>query len=109
MRKYKLIYLVWLLPAYLLFLTIHQVSVYRSLGSTFDEGTSYEASVLDFEINTIASQTNGYIVLLFESDTGEQIQRELSLPVELAGLLSVSDSHPLPGGGSYRSGSPARL
>ena len=100
MRKYKLVYLVWLLPAYLLFLTVHQISVYGSLGKTFEEGASYEASVLEFEINTIASQTNGYIVLLFETDTGEQIQRKLSLPVELAGLISEMSQIPI----RYREG-----
>lgn len=100
MRKYKFIYLAWLLPAYLLFLTLHQVSVYYSLGKTFEEGDSYGADVLEFEINAIASQTNGYLVLFFETDSGEPVERKLSLPVELAGLISDMPRIPI----RYRDG-----
>jgi len=88
MPKYKYIYLIWLLPAYLLFLTLHQVSVYYGITDTYENGTSYTAEVREFDIKQIASQTNGYVVLEFETRGGENIRRRLSLPVELAGMIS---------------------
>ncbi|MDX1639293.1 MAG: hypothetical protein R3281_15110 [Balneolaceae bacterium] len=88
MSKYKYIYLIWLLPAYLLFLTIHQVLVYRGIGDTYENGQSYTAEVIEFDIKQIASQTNGYVVLDFTTREGEQVRRKLSLPVEIAGMIS---------------------
>ena len=86
--KYKLIYLIWLLPAYLLFLTIHQLSVYYAIADTYQSGTSYTAEVLEFDIKQIAAQTNGYVILEFETRSGETVRRKLTLPVELAGMIS---------------------
>ncbi|MDZ7682201.1 MAG: hypothetical protein U5J63_10960 [Fodinibius sp.] len=37
--------------------------------------------------NQIASRTSGYIVLRFETSDGTDIERKLSLPVEMAGQL----------------------
>ena len=88
MSKYKFIYLIWLLPAYLLFLTLHQIAVYNGIGNTYENGTSYTSEVVEFEIKQIAAQTNGYVVLRFESNEGDMIERRLSLPVELAGMIS---------------------
>lgn len=88
MSKYKYIYLIWLLPAYLLFLTIHQVSVYYGITATYENGTSYTAEVMEFDIKQIASQTNGYVVLKFETRNGETVQQKLSLPIELASMIS---------------------
>ncbi|MDZ7690611.1 MAG: hypothetical protein U5K69_05660 [Balneolaceae bacterium] len=88
MSKYKFIHLIWLIPAYLLFLTIHQVLVYNGLEETYKNGESYTAKVVDFDIKKIASQTNGYVVLEFQTDGGETINRKLSQPIELASMLT---------------------
>lgn len=87
MNYYKFLYLFWLLPAYLLFLTGHQVGVYFSLQDTYDNGTSYTSNVVDFEIKQIASQTNGYVVLEFTRKDSTTIRRKLSLPVQLASQI----------------------
>lgn len=87
MNRYKLFYLFWLLPAAFLFLVVHQVSVYYGLTNTYENGNSYTAEVVEFEFKQIAAQTNGYVVLRFETSGGEEIQRQLSLPVEVAGDL----------------------
>jgi hypothetical protein len=57
------------------------------LENTYQNGTSYTAEVVEFEFKQIAAQTNGYIVLKFETKDGDQIQQKLSLPVEMAGGL----------------------
>lgn len=88
MNKYKLYFLAWLLPAYLLFLVAHQGMVLYSLADTYENGSSYTAEVVDFELKQIAAQTNGYIVLRFETGNGKVVQQRLSLPVEMAGELS---------------------
>lgn len=88
MAKHKFIYLVWLLPAYLLFLTVHQLSAYFGIGVTYDTGTSYTADVVEFDIKKIASQTNGYVVLEFDTGEGEHIRKKLSLPIEVAGMIT---------------------
>ncbi|MDZ7715790.1 MAG: hypothetical protein U5J95_06210 [Balneolaceae bacterium] len=87
MSNYKLLYLIWLLPAAFLFLIIHQAAVFYGIVDTYDNGTSYTAEVVDFELKQIAAQTNGYIVLKFNTSDGNQVQQKLSLPVEMAGNL----------------------
>jgi len=87
MKNYKYLYLFWLLPLCFLFLMGQQGLVYYGLVDTFDNGHSYTAEVVEFEFKQIASQTNGHIVLRFETQDGQEIQRELSLPVEMAGAL----------------------
>lgn len=94
-NSYKYIYLIWLLPAYLLFLTVHQVAVYYGVSDTYENGTSYTAEVLEFDIKQIASQTNGYVVLEFETRYGDTVRRKLSLPVELAGMISDLNQIPI--------------
>lgn len=95
MTKYKFIYLIWLLPAYLLFLTVHQVSVYFGIYDTYENGTSYTAKVVEFDIKQIASQSNGFVVLKFNTRSGEVIQSKLSLPIELAGMISDLQQIPI--------------
>ncbi len=82
MNSYKYLYLFWLVPAAFLFLTLHQFSVYYSLADTYEK-----KQVIEFELKQIAAQTNGFIVLQFNDEEGNQIQRKLSLPVEVAGQL----------------------
>jgi len=87
MNRYKFLYLFWLLPAAFLFLLSHQGAVYMGITDTYENGSSYTAEVAEFELKQIASQTNGYIVVRFETNDGTDIERKLSLPVEMAGQL----------------------
>lgn len=87
MSKYKFLYLYWLIPAFLLFLTLHQVSVYYGVIDTYENGDSYTAEVVEFELKQIAAQTNGYVILRFDPKDSKQIQQKLSLPVEMAGQI----------------------
>lgn len=87
MKRYKLLYLFWLLPLAFLFLIGQQATVYYGINDTFENGNSYTAEVVDFKFKQIAAQTNGYVVLKFDTNDGETIQRKLSLPVEMAGAL----------------------
>lgn len=86
MNSYKFLYLIWLLPAAFFFLCLHQATVWYGITDTYENGSSYTAEVVDFELKQIAAQTNGYIVLRFEED-GREIEQQLSLPVEMAGEL----------------------
>lgn len=95
MSKQKLVYLIWLLPAWLLFLTGHQILVYYSMGQTYAEGESYSAEITDFDIKQIAAQTNGYVVLRFDTDEGETIREHLSLPVEVVSLIQDMGTIPV--------------
>lgn len=87
MSKYKFLYLYWLIPGFLLFLVIHQVSVYYGVIDTYENGDSYTAEVVEFELKQIAAQTNGYVILRFRPDGAGEIQQKLSLPVEMAGKV----------------------
>jgi len=87
MNRYKFLYLFWLLPLAFLFLVLQQATVYYGINETFENGSSYTAEVVEYEMKQIAAQTNGYVILRFETSDGQQIQRKLSLPVEMAGAL----------------------
>lgn len=92
----KWLYLFWLLPAYLLFLTFQQVMVYQGLTKTYENGTSLIAEVEEFEIKHIASQTNGYVILNFTPPGKENtVDRKLSLPVQLASKITDSEIIPI--------------
>ncbi|MCW9708904.1 hypothetical protein [Fodinibius salsisoli] len=86
-NPYKYLYFVWLIPAAFLFLCLHQTVVWYGIHDTYENGTSYTAEVVDFDIKQIAAQTNGYIILRFVDSNEQEIQRKLSLPVEMAGEL----------------------
>lgn len=88
MSKYNYLYFYWLIPAFLLFLAIHQGFVYYGVIDTYENGHSYTAEIVDFDLKQIAAQTNGYVILKFTTESGEEIQRKLSLPVEMAGGIS---------------------
>jgi len=95
MKYYKLLYLYWVIPAYLLFLTVYQVTVYYALQDTYKNGESYTAEVVKMNIKQIASQTNGYIIIRFKTNDGEIIQQKLGMPVQLAGKLSDTQIIPV--------------
>lgn len=77
MNKYRLLYLFWIAPAYLLFLVVQQGLVHKGTIDTYENGTTYMAEVIDFDIKQIAAQSNGYIVLRFEVDD-KILERKLS-------------------------------
>jgi hypothetical protein len=69
--------------------------VFYSVVNTYDNGDSYIAEVVDFDLKQIAAQTNGYVVLEFETKTGKSHRQKLSLPVEMAGAVSQSQAIPV--------------
>lgn len=87
MNSHKYLYLVWLIPATFAFLCLHQTMVWYGIIDTYENGSSYTAEVVDYELKQIAAQTNGFIVLRFEDQQGRKIRKKLSLPVEMAGQL----------------------
>lgn len=95
MNKYYFIFLIWLLPAYFLFQSGYQVYTYLGIVSTYSDGTSYVAKVTDFDVKQIAAQTNGYVVLQFNTSEGETIERQLSLPVQFAQVIMDSEVIPI--------------
>ena len=94
MNKYALFYLFWLIPAYMGFLIFQQAMVYKSTIDTYENGESYLAEILDFDIKQIAAQSNGYVVIRFETED-EVIERKLSLSVQMAKELLGSSTIPL--------------
>ncbi|NGP77068.1 hypothetical protein G3570_10520 [Balneolaceae bacterium YR4-1] len=87
MSKFKFLYFYWLIPAFLLFLVLHQISVYYGVIDTYENGDSYTAEVVEFELKQIAAQTNGYVILRFSPEGAGEMQQKLSLPVEMAGQI----------------------
>lgn len=87
---YKLGYLFWFIPLFFLGLTIHQAAVYQGIKTTYEEGTSYTAKVLEFDTKQIVTQTSSYAILEFDTREGKTIRRKLTLPVEISGKVSES-------------------
>ncbi|MGN8224222.1 hypothetical protein [Gracilimonas sp. BCB1] len=94
MNNYRLLYLFWAIPAYLLFLVIQQGLVYQSSIDTYENGTTYLAEVTDFDIKQIAAQSNGYVDIRFETED-ELIERRLSLSVQMAQELMKTNTIPV--------------
>jgi hypothetical protein len=95
MNKYYFIYLIWLLPAYFLFQAGYQFVTYQGVQSTFSDGDSYVANVIDFDVKQIAAQTNGYVVLKFSTSDGADIEKQLALPVQMAQVIMDSELIPI--------------
>lgn len=95
MNKYYFIFLIWLLPVYFLFQSGYQVYTYFGIQVTYNEGESYVANVIDFDVKQIAAQTNGYVVLQFTPSSGETIEQQLSLPVQFAQVIMDSEVIPI--------------
>lgn len=91
----KLLYATWLLPLALFLLTGHQVWTFYNIIQTYTNGDSYTANVEEFDIKQIAAQTNGYVILNFETSNGRTVTRKLSLPVQLAAQFMESDVIPI--------------
>lgn len=95
MNKYKFLYLIWLLPAYFIWQAGYQLYIYNGLHNTYQNGESYIAEVLDFDIKQIAAQTNGYVVIRFSDSQDQVVEQKLSLPVQMAQVLMDSETIPV--------------
>jgi len=95
MNKYKFLYLIWLLPAYFIWQAGYQLYIYNGLNDTYQNGESYIAEVLDFDIKQIAAQTNGYVVIRFSDSRDQVVEEKLSLPVQMAQVLMDSETIPV--------------
>lgn len=95
MNKFHLIYLAWLLPLYFLAMHTYQWITLNGAERTYEEGESYVADVIDFDVKQIAAQTSGYIVLAFDTIEGEEIEQRLSLSVQMAQVISDSERIPI--------------
>lgn len=84
MSKYRLLAFYWLIPAYLIFLVGQQTFVYVGAKTTFEEGTQYEAEILDMEIKQIAAQSNGYVIIGFDTNSGTRIERKMTISIQMA-------------------------
>ena len=95
MNRYQLIHLVWLLPLYFLSMHVYQWLTLSGVDRTFDQGESYVADVIDFDVTQIAAQTSGYVVLGFQTDDGREIEQQLSLSVQMAQVIMDSERIPI--------------
>lgn len=95
MNKYYFIYLIWLLPLYFLYQFGYQATTYFGLQNSFENGTSYVATVIDFDVKQIAAQTNGYVVIEFTTSDDEVITEQLGLPVQMAQVIMDSELIPI--------------
>lgn len=95
MNKYYFVFLVWLLPAYFVFQGGYQVLIYQGTKATFESGESYLANVTDFDVKQIAAQTNGYVVLQFETADNDVVEKQLALTVQMAQVIMDSELIPI--------------
>jgi len=95
MNKYYFIFLIWLLPAYFLFQGGYQVLTYYGIEQTYEDGESYVAEVLEFDVKQIAAQTNGYVIIRFNTTSGETVTEQLALPVQMAQVIMESEQIPI--------------
>lgn len=95
MKISQFLYATWLLPLALFILTGHQFWTFYNIVQTYNNGESYTANVKEFEIKQIAAQTNGYVILNFETGSGKTIEQKLSLPVQLAAQFMESNVIPI--------------
>ncbi len=95
MKKYYFIYLIWLLPAYFLTMSIYQGLTFQGINQTYHTGESYVADVIDFDVKQIAAQTSGYVVLSFMTENGDEIEERLSLSVQMAQVIMESERIPI--------------
>ena len=95
MTKYHFIYLIWLLPAYFLFQFGYQIAIYQGVSSTYNNGDSYVANVVEFDVKQIAAQTNGYVILNFSTTEGNTVEQMLTLPVQMAQAIMESEVIPI--------------
>lgn len=91
----RLWYLLWLIPMYLTGMALHMFAIHHGLEKTYEQGESYLADVIHFEIKQIAAQTNGSITVRFRTGNGYEITRKLSQPIQNAAQLQASEIMPV--------------
>lgn len=80
----RLLYFFWILPVYMGFITLQQLTVHIGTIQTYEEGVSIAADVTDFDIKQIAAQSNGYVVINFPLPDGTMTEKKLSLSIQMA-------------------------
>lgn len=80
----RLLYFFWILPLYMGFITMQQITVHLGTLQTYEGGVSIAADVTDFDIKQIAAQSNGYVIITFPLPDGTQTERKLSLSIQMA-------------------------
>lgn len=80
----RLLYFFWILPVYMGFITLQQLTVHVGTIQTYEEGVSIAADVTDFDIKQIAAQSNGYVVINFPLPNGTMTEKKLSLSIQMA-------------------------
>lgn len=80
----RLLYFFWILPVYMGFITLQQLTVHIGTIQTYKEGVSIAADVTDFDIKQIAAQSNGYVVINFPLPDGTMTEKKLSLSIQMA-------------------------
>lgn len=91
----KILLLIWIIPAYLLFLSYYEVSTYIGLHYTYNNGESYIAQVDEFMIKNMQAQSSGRIEISFTDSEGQVHHRKLSLPIQLAAQLQTYTMIPI--------------
>lgn len=89
LRFYRLTHLLWFIPAYLLFLSFHQFSVFSGMTRTATNGEEITATVVDAKIKRIASQANGWVIVSFQDKNQVMHEQKLGLPVNIASKLML--------------------
>lgn len=87
MNKRSFLHLLWILPAYLLFLTAYEFYTWAGLIDTEKNGAPIAAQVEELKLKNMQAQSNGYIILVFPTPEGTRIRQKLSLPIQLAAKL----------------------
>jgi len=80
----RLLYFFWILPVYMGFIMLQQLTVHIGTIQTYEEGVSIAADVTDFDIKQIAAQSNGYVVINFPLPDGTMTEKKLSLSIQMA-------------------------
>ena len=80
----RLLYFFWILPVYMGFIILQQLTVHVGTIQTYEEGVSIAADVTDFDIKQIAAQSNGYVVINFPLPDGTMTEKKLSLSIQMA-------------------------
>ncbi len=87
MSKYRFLSLIWLIPLWLGVLVTQQLMVYFGSEDTYENGQVLSAQVEELEVKQIAAQSNGYIVIRFTTNDGEEIRQKKTLSIQMAQKL----------------------
>jgi hypothetical protein len=91
----KLLLLFWLLPAYLGFLTAYETKTYLGLTSTYENGESLVAQIVELKLKNMQAQSNGVIEIRFTDEKGSEKQQKMTLPIQLAAQLQPYNMIPI--------------